>query len=158
MSHLRIIQGGRSTAASASRPPLVVKLAALYEGALSAAARIRLLTERHSDARTRVRLSVQHAFCRAQANRLKVRLDALGAIYTSQLTAADTIASVTLLRALHWELAFTEVMAERSRAAAELARQQADLSSAWVCELNRTEEQDRARELRGFIMEMEGAS
>ncbi|MFP2901105.1 hypothetical protein [Corallococcus sp. 4LFB] len=28
-----------------------------------------------------------------------------------------------------------------------MARQHADLSSAWVCELNRTEEQDRAREL-----------
>ncbi len=30
---------------------------------------------------------------------------------------------------------------------AELARREADLSSAWVCELNRSEEEDRSVEL-----------
>ena len=48
-----------------------------------------------------------------------------------------------LLREAH----FARVSAQRYEALAQLARQHADLSSAWVCELNRTEEQDRAREL-----------
>src|SRR5690606_42095323 len=37
--------------------------------------------------------------------------------------------------------------AQRYEGLAQLARQHADLSSAWVCELNRTEELDRAGEL-----------
>jgi hypothetical protein len=46
----------------------------------------------------------------------------------------------------------SEAVAARSSAAryeemAETARMQADYSSAWVCELNRAEEEDRAAEL-----------
>ncbi|MFP2963607.1 hypothetical protein ACLEPN_39210 [Myxococcus sp. 1LA] len=52
----------------------------------------------------------------------------------------------TLLE-LRREGAFARASAARYETTAELARQQADLSSAWVCELNRTEEQDRSREL-----------
>ena len=38
---------------------------------------------------------------------------------------------------------------------ATLARTQSDLSSAWVCELNRSEEEDRASELLRLALDSE---
>jgi hypothetical protein len=50
-------------------------------------------------------------------------------------------------RALLEEASAARSSAARYEEMAEAARLQADYSSAWVCELNRAEEEDRASEL-----------
>jgi hypothetical protein len=105
-----------------------------------------MLAERLGDSRGRARLMVLAAFCRAHASRLLARLAALGRgplpVPPEEITLdEDTV------RELRREGSFARASAARYEATAELARQHADLSSAWVCELNRTEEQDRSREL-----------
>ncbi|WP_395847478.1 hypothetical protein [Cystobacter fuscus] len=105
-----------------------------------------MLAERLGDSRGRARLMVLAAFCRAHASRLLARLAALGRgplpVPPEDITLDDDT-----VRELRREGAFARASAARYEATAELARQHADLSSAWVCELNRTEEQDRSREL-----------
>lgn len=86
------------------------------------------------------------AFCRAHASRLLARLAALGRgplpVPPEEIHVGDDLALE-----LRKEGAFARTAAARYESTAEMARQHADLSSAWVCELNRTEEQDRSREL-----------
>jgi hypothetical protein len=125
---------------------LAAALAAAWESEVVSARRMTMLAERLGDSRGRARLMVLAAFCRAHASRLLARLAALGRgplpVPPEELTLdADTV------RELRREGAFARASAARYEATAELARQHADLSSAWVCELNRTEEQDRSREL-----------
>ncbi|MFB1484649.1 hypothetical protein [Corallococcus sp. RDP092CA] len=104
------------------------------------------LAERMSDARVRARLMVLAAFCRAHASRLLARLAALGRGPLPVPPEEIDLDPDTVLE-LRREGAFARASAARYETTAEMARQHADLSSAWVCELNRTEEQDRAREL-----------
>jgi hypothetical protein len=125
---------------------LAAALAAAWESEVVSARRMTMLAERLNDSRGRARLMVLAAFCRAHASRLLARLAALGrgplpVPPEEILLDADTVLE------LRREGAFARASAARYEATAELARQHADLSSAWVCELNRTEEQDRAREL-----------
>ncbi|HSP77162.1 MAG TPA: hypothetical protein VLQ93_01440 [Myxococcaceae bacterium] len=105
-----------------------------------------MLAERLGDSRGRARLMVLAAFCRAHASRLLARLAALGRGPLPVPPEELTLDEDTVME-LRREGAFARASAARYEATAELARQHADLSSAWVCELNRTEEQDRAREL-----------
>src|SRR6218665_1354644 len=115
---------------------LAAALAAAWESEVVSARRMTMLAERLGDSRGRARLMVLAAFCRAHASRLLARLAALG---RGPLPVPP--------RELRGEGASARASAARYESTAELARQHADLSSAWVCELNRTEEQDRSREL-----------
>ncbi|HEX8818753.1 MAG TPA: hypothetical protein VF794_02405 [Archangium sp.] len=105
-----------------------------------------MLAERLGDSRGRARLMVLAAFCRAHASRLLARLAALGRGPLPVPPEEITLDEDTVME-LRREGAFARASAARYESTAELARQHADLSSAWVCELNRTEEQDRSREL-----------
>ncbi|WP_233261251.1 hypothetical protein [Vitiosangium sp. GDMCC 1.1324] len=105
-----------------------------------------MLAERLGDSRGRARLMVLAAFCRAHASRLLARLAALGRGPLPVPPEEISLDDDTVLE-LRREGAFARASATRYESTAELARQHADLSSAWVCELNRTEEQDRSREL-----------
>lgn len=125
---------------------LAAALAAAWESEVVSARRMTMLAERLADSRGRARLMVLAAFCRAHASRLLARLAALGRGPLPVPPEELTLDEDTVLE-LRREAAFARASAARYEVTAELARQHADLSSAWVCELNRTEEQDRAREL-----------
>ncbi|HEX8820504.1 MAG TPA: hypothetical protein VF794_11305, partial [Archangium sp.] len=120
--------------------------AAAWESEVVSARRMTMLAERLGDSRGRARLMVLAAFCRAHASRLLARLAALGRGPLPVPPEEISLDGDTVLE-LRREGAFARASAARYESTAELARQHADLSSAWVCELNRTEEQDRAREL-----------
>ncbi|KFA92327.1 hypothetical protein Q664_16105 [Archangium violaceum Cb vi76] len=125
---------------------LAAALAAAWESEVVSARRMTMLAERLGDSRGRARLMVLAAFCRAHASRLLARLAALGRGPLPVPPEEITLDEDTVME-LRREGAFARASAARYESTAELARQHADLSSAWVCELNRTEEQDRAREL-----------
>ena len=132
--------GGRHTRLGAA-------LAAAWESEVVSARLLDALAECHTDARARAKLRVLAAFCRAHASRLLARLSALGRGPLPVPREVDTVAPGELGLLLLREAHFARVSAQRYEGLAQLARQHADLSSAWVCELNRTEELDRANEL-----------
>ena len=125
---------------------LAAALAAAWEAEVVSARRMTALAERVADPRARARLMVLAAFCRAHASRLLARLAALGR-GPLPVPPEDVDVGPDLALELRREGAFARTSAARYESTAEMARQHADLSSAWVCELNRTEEQDRSREL-----------
>ena len=125
---------------------LAAALAAAWESEVVSARRMTMLAERLGDSRGRARLMVLAAFCRAHASRLLARLAALGR-GPLPVPPEEIFLDEDTVRELRREGSFARASAARYEATAELARQHADLSSAWVCELNRTEEQDRSREL-----------
>jgi hypothetical protein len=125
---------------------LAAALAAAWESEVVSARRMTMLAERLGDSRGRARLMVLAAFCRAHASRLLARLAALGR-GPLPVPPEEINLDVDTVMELRREGAFARASAARYESTAELARQHADLSSAWVCELNRTEEQDRSREL-----------
>lgn len=122
-------------------------LAAAWEAEVVSARLLDALAECHLDPRARAKLRVLAAFCRAHASRLLARLSALGRGPLPVPQEVDEVSDAELEPLLHREAQFARVSAQRYEALAQLARQHADLSSAWVCELNRTEELDRANEL-----------
>jgi hypothetical protein len=125
---------------------LAAALAAAWEAEVVSARRMTALAERVGDPRARARLMVLAAFCRAHASRLLARLAALGR-GPLPVPPEEIEVGSDLAHELRREGAFARTAAARYEGTAEMARQHADLSSAWVCELNRTEEQDRSREL-----------
>ena len=131
---------------------LAAALAAAWEAEVISARTLTELAERVGDARLAARLRVLAAFCRAHASRLLARLAALGRgplpVPTEIPIDLSDVEGV-----LRREAAFARTCATRYESLAQLARNQADLSSAWVCELNRTEEEDRALELLRLIEE-----
>jgi len=129
---------------------LAAALAAAWESEVVSARRMTALAERVEDPRSRARLMVLAAFCRAHASRLLARLAALGR-GPLPVPSLDTELSGDLLAELRREALFARTSAGRYESVAEMARTHADLSSAWVCELNRTEELDRARELFALV-------
>ena len=86
------------------------------------------------------------AFCRAHASRLLARLSAMGR-GPLPVPPEEIEIDPDLRRALQEEAVSARSSAARYEEMAETARMQADYSSAWVCELNRAEEEDRAAEL-----------
>lgn len=112
------------------------------------ARRMTALAERMSDPRIRARLMVLAAFCRAHSSRCLNRLDEakVGLRCLSEATAWEAQALPTLLQEAQSAAAF----AVRLEKMAALAREAGDFATAWVCELNRAEEVDRARELTGL--------
>jgi hypothetical protein len=138
--------GRRGTQMGARHTRLAAALAAAWEAEVVSARRMTALAERVGDPRARARLMVLAAFCRAHASRLLARLAALGR-GPLPVPPEDIEVGSDLALELRREGAFARTAASRYESTAEMARQHADLSSAWVCELNRTEEQDRSREL-----------
>jgi len=122
-------------------------LAAAWEAEVVSARLLDALAECHGDPRARAKLRVLAAFCRAHASRLLARLSALGRGPLPVPRAVEEVTEAELEPLLHREAQFARLSAQRYEGLAQLARQHADLSSAWVCELNRTEELDRAGEL-----------
>jgi hypothetical protein len=134
---------------SARHTKLAALLAAAWEAEVGSARRLSELAERASDRRIRARLLVLAAFCRAHASRNLSRLVALG---QGPLPVPDYRSDMeTVVEGLHHEEGLARILAERYRVMATLARQQGDLSTSWVCELNRSEEEDRADELAGIL-------
>src|SRR5690606_32112709 len=132
--------GGRHSRLGAS-------LAAAWEAEVVSARLLDALAECHVEPRARAKLRVLAAFCRAHASRLLARLSALGRGPLPVPREVEEVAAADLERLLVREAQFARLSAQRYEGLAQLARQHADLSSAWVCELNRTEELDRAGEL-----------
>ena len=133
---------------------LPAALAAAWEAEVTAAQRMAALAERVPGAGVRSRLLVQSAFCRAHACRLLARLSTHG---RGPLPVPPALPPQPprLFEALLREAELARDSAARYGTAADLARQQGDLSSAWVCELNGSEEADRALQLRAMAREVE---
>jgi len=135
---------------------LAATLAAAWEAEVTAAQRMASLAERLLPPSVRSRLLVQSAFCRAHACRLLARLSTHGRGPLPVPAAQDGPRPATA-EALVEEARLAKDGATRYRSAADLARKQGDLSSAWVCELNGTEESDRAAQLLALAREVEQA-
>ncbi|MFN7132650.1 MAG: hypothetical protein ACK4N5_11255 [Myxococcales bacterium] len=95
---------------------------------------------------TRTRLLAMAATCQAHASRLLGRLAALGGaplpVPPDDIDLPDPPSA-----AMRQEAARAQFAAERYSTMANLARKAVEPAAAWVCELNRQEELDRAREL-----------
>lgn len=125
---------------------LAASLAAAWEAELVSAKTLTVIAERSGDVRLKARLLVLAAFCRAHASRLLARLSAMGR-GPLPVPPEEVEVEGDVRRALLAEAVAARTAAARYEDMAETARQQADYSSAWVCELNRAEEEDRAQEL-----------
>jgi hypothetical protein len=135
---------------------LAATLAAAWEAEVTAAQRMTALAEQVPAPGPRARLLVQAAFCRAHASRLLARLSTQG---RGPLPVPPVQPEPTqgALEAILLESRLAQDAASRYGAAARAARSQGDLSSAWVCELNGTEEADRAAELRALARDVQQA-
>ena len=125
---------------------LTAALAAAWEAEMRSVLTLEKLAERAPDVRTRSRLGALAAGCQAHASRLLARMAAIGGgplpVPPDDIALAEGFAE-----AVRAEAERTRDSAERYGAMANLARKAMDPSAAWVCELNRTEELDRAFEL-----------
>ncbi|MFZ5468435.1 MAG: hypothetical protein ACOZIN_03265 [Myxococcota bacterium] len=131
---------------------LAAAMAAAWEAEVVSARRLTAFADRVADPSTRARLLVLAAFCRAHASRVLARLAALGRGPLPVPPEEVVDEREDLLAGLHNEIANARAGAQRYQAMAEVARAQSDLSSAWVCELNRSEAEDLAGEL-GRLLE-----
>jgi len=125
---------------------LAAALAAAWEAEVVSARTLAALGERFEDPRLKARMRVLSSFCRAHASRLMARLSALGR-GPLPVPTEDVDVDSDIIELLRREAVAARTAAIRYASMADLARSQADLSSAWVCELNRSEEEDRATEL-----------
>lgn len=113
---------------------------------------MRALVENVDVPYVRARLMVLSSFCRAHSQRLLTRMGLLRPkrlLYV--VPPEDYEVGDEILVGLRMEASRASEHCLRYKNAAELARQYADLSSAWVCELNHDEERDRARELLSLV-------
>lgn len=124
-------------------------MASYWEVEVIAARRMTALAQRINEPRSRARLMVLAAFHRAHASRLLARLAALGRgplpVPNQEVTMEGTVE-----QEFSHIIGLNEVLSERYVRTAEACRMGADLSSAWVCELNRTEALDAIRELKSL--------
>ena len=125
---------------------LAAALAAAWEAEVVAQRVMTELAERTEDRRCRSRLLVLSAVCQAHASRLLGRLASIGAgplpVPPDELDIAPDLAE-----ALRREGVRARCSAVRYAQVAEACRKTNDPAAAWVCELNRAEEEDRAAEL-----------
>jgi hypothetical protein len=126
-------------------PRLAAGLAAAWEAEVVSAKTLSALAERAEDMKSRARLMVLAAFCRAHASRLLTRLADMGRVPLP--VPDDVIVDGDLSLGLHHGAFAARSAAARYAAMADVARSRSDYSSAWVCELNRAEEEDCAEEL-----------
>ncbi len=129
---------------------LAAALAAAWEAEVVSARRLTAFAERAADPSVRARLLVLAAFCRAHASRILARLAALGR-GPLPVPTEDVGEDEPLAEALRKEANLARAAAARYEEMADLARSQSDLSSAWVCELNRSEEEDLFVELSRLV-------
>jgi hypothetical protein len=129
---------------------LAATLAAAWEAEVVSARTLSALADRSHDARVRARLLVLSAFCRAHASRLLARLASLGR-GPLPVPPPDLELDPEITLALKREALVARAAAQRYEAMAVLARTHSDLSTAWICELNRSEEDDRAFELLRLV-------
>ena len=122
-------------------------LAAAWEAEVVSGRELSELAHRATELSSKARLLVLSAYCRAHASRLLARLASLGRgplpVPPDEPPSADETPEAAYARLA----ARARVAAARYEAMAELARSQSDMSSAWICELNKGEEQDLAVEL-----------
>jgi hypothetical protein len=125
---------------------LAAALAAAWEAEVLAQRAMTELAEFVEDRRSRSRLLVLSAVCQAHASRLLGRLASLGVgplpVPPEDLNLPDLLSDALRkegLRARNSALRYAQV--------AESCRQANDPAAAWVCELNRAEEEDRSAEL-----------
>lgn len=137
---------------------LYVKFAVLYESAYISDHTMRALAERMNDNLIRTRLTILSSFCRAHSQRLMFRMLALSSnrVVVPALPE-EYVLGQDVISELKREAANASMHCAYYVEVAKLARQSADISSTGVCELNRAEEMDRARELRYLIDKLRGA-
>ncbi|MBI5547861.1 MAG: hypothetical protein HY901_28595 [Deltaproteobacteria bacterium] len=131
---------------SGAKTRLTATLAAAWEAEMRSVLTLEQLAERAPDVRTRSRLSSLAAGCQAHASRLLARMAAIGG-GPLPVPPDEVELPASLAEALRAEAERTRDSAERYAGMANLARKAMDPSAAWVCELNRAEELDRAFEL-----------
>lgn len=132
--------------------PHVVKLAVLWEQSVVTARTMDAIAEAHPDAKARAKLRVLGAFARAWASRLLARLSACGRGPLLVPRQVDEVLPEEVHRRLLSEADFAQQLAGVFEAVAAESRPKADLSSAWVCELCRTEALDMSRELTSLAL------
>lgn len=125
---------------------LAAALAAAWEAEVLSQRVMTELAERVDDRRTRSRLLVLSAVCQAHASRLLGRLASIGA-GPLPVPPDDLDIPSSLQEALRKEGLRARTSAIRYAQVAETCRRTNDPAAAWVCELNRAEEEDRAAEL-----------
>jgi hypothetical protein len=129
---------------------LAAKLAALWEASLYAGRCHVALAEAVGDARCRARLMVLAAFSRAHASRLLAHLAGMGR-GPLPVPREDTQAiGSDIAGALRAAAAAAATLEQRFSRCVDAAQAANDLSAAWVCRLNETEERDAARELEAM--------
>jgi len=132
---------------------LAAALAASWEEELLTSQRFSHLAERFANPSARARLMVMSSFCRAHASRLLARLAAMGRgplPVPSEIREGDAL---SIRVAVQFEKMALKAHAIRYQQMAEEARIKADLSSAWVCELNLRAALDMAAEMDGLVEE-----
>jgi hypothetical protein len=125
---------------------LAAALAAAWEAEVVAQRVMTELAERAEDRRARSRLLVLSAVCQAHASRLLGRLASIGA-GPLPVPPDDLEIPESMAEALRKEGLRARGSAVRYAQVAETCRKTNDPAAAWVCELNRAEEEDRAAEL-----------
>lgn len=130
---------------------LAAAMAAAWEAEVISARRLTAFAERVEEPGARARLLVLAAFCRAHASRVLARLAALGRGPLPVPPEDVTSDQETVIEGIHREIAAARAGSHRYRSMAEVARSQSDLSTAWVCELNRAESDDLAIELSRLL-------
>lgn len=131
------------------RRALAAKLAALVDAEHQSLRSMQLLKERMPEGGPRARLAILTVFCRAHTTRLRTRLEQmqLGPVPLPEAAGDELSAFVPLASALRIEANWARTVAGRYDIVGEAARSQGDLSSAWLCELGRAEELERAQGL-----------
>ena len=125
-------------------------LAAAWEAEVVSGRRLTTFADRVADPAVKARILVLAAFCRAHASRILARLASLGR-GPLPVPPEQEDGDGELAEGLRQVAALARSAATRYETMANTARAQSDLSSAWVCELNRSEEEDLVTELHRLL-------
>jgi hypothetical protein len=132
-----------------SETRLRAALAAAWEAEVISARRLQTAAEEAAPGADRARLLMLAAFCRSHAARLVARLSTIGSC-PLPVPPEHVQADPDLSRELRRQARTARHAAARYAALAEASRAREDISSAWVCELNRAEEAELAEALEGL--------
>jgi len=123
-------------------------LAAAWEAEVVSARRLQFMAER-APSRDRPRLLALAAYCRSHAARIVARLSTLGSC-PLPVPPEGVDLDPDPARELRTQARCARRAAARYASLAEASRARSDISSAWVCELNRAEEVELAETLEGL--------
>jgi hypothetical protein len=132
-----------------SESRLRAALAAAWEAEVISARRLQTAAEEAAHGADRARLLMLAAFCRSHAARIVARLSTLGSC-PLPVPPEQVPSDPDLSRELRRQARAARHAAARYAALAEASRAREDISSAWVCELNRAEEAELAEALEGL--------